>query len=107
MDEKWKTRTVCTLLDLTRKACQRYQMIAQHLSNHFDIDFDVFVPDPLFDYAMQLLGEMIRDHDLLLWWLSHPEEDSIYTKDGALGGHEIETVQELWKYYQENLGREE
>lgn len=106
MDEKMKTCATCTLLDLTRKACQRYQMIAQHLESHFDIDLGVFIPDPLLDYSIQMLGEMIRDNDLLMWWLFHDGEDPLYSKNEALGGCEIQTSRELLQYYQENLGRE-
>ena len=106
MDENWTTRTVCTLLELTRKASLRYHMISEHLGNHFDIDYDVFAPDPLLDYAMQLLSEMIKDYALLVWWLTHPETETVYAKDGTLGGCEIETAAQLWAYYQENMGRE-
>lgn len=106
MNEKWHKRTVCTLLELSRKAYLRHQMIGDHLADHFDIDYDVFTPDPLFNYATDLLGEMIRDHHLLLWWLTHAPNENIYSKKGVLGGHEIETAVQLWDYYHANLGRE-
>ena len=106
MNEKWQKRMVCTLLDLTRKAYLRHEMLDHHLSTHFDIDYDVFAPDPLFNYATDLLGETIRDHRLLLWWLTHAPDEPIYTKEGEKDGQRIVTAVQLWKYYQANRGRE-
>ena len=107
MNDKWQWRRVCTLLDLTRKAYWRHLMIEEHLRKHFDVDYDVFTPDPLFSYAADLLGELIRDRRLLYWWLTHNPEDVIYKMDDECIGQTLDTPLKVWNYYQASMGREQ
>lgn len=106
MNEKQKRITTCRLLDVTRQAYQRHRMITEHLDKHFDVDYDVFTTDPLFAYAVEILSNMITDHQLLFWWLDHKPEAYFYSKENSLEGEEIRTAQQLWKYYQESLRSE-
>lgn len=101
-----KKTTVPKLLELTRKAYQRHIMISEHLATHFDVNYSVFTNDPLFDEACNLLDEIIKDHQLLLWWLNHDEDDCFYCEPGQLGGVELITAQMLWNYYQAKQKKE-
>lgn len=95
------------MLNLARQAYQRHTLIAQHLSEHFNIHYDVFTPDPLFDATVDLLSEHIRDHCLLMWWLRHDDNDCFYANPHSLGCCEIYTPQQLVEYYNTTQKKEE
>lgn len=103
MNERQKRITAIKLLDLTRQAYQRHKIIAEHLGEHFGIDYDVFVPDPLFDYAVSFLRNVIQDQKLLFWWLEHCPNCCVYSPKDDLRGYEIQTARQLWDYYQATL----
>ena len=94
-----KTLTVCKILDLTRLSFIRQKLVSEHLENHFDIDIDVFRPDPLFEAMLDILMQYIKDPHLLFWWIRHEPGDNFYSPKGSLEGEELETAQQLLAYY--------